>query len=154
MQSLLAILSHCLFISSLKFFDHDFVANALQCLMKRYFLFKFKYLDHDFIRKMHYNAWPNTYNRFSSVQPEAPCCFSLLPIKYVSKLNLRGIYKIIAIIWNKQVRKEKNLLCSCDFATMNESWCKKSFCDKVSASLINCTWSTYLGYHLSSSTLL
>ena len=153
MQSLLTILSHCLFISSLKL-NVYFVANALQCLMKRYFLFKFKYLDHDFIRKMHYNAWPNTYNRFSSVQPEAPCCFSLLPIKYVSKLNLRGIYKIIAIIWNKQVRKEKNLLCSCDFATMNESWCKKSFCDKVSASLINCTWSTYLGYHLSSSTPL
>ena len=107
-----------------------------------------------FLSGMHYNAWPNTYSRFLSLQSEAPCPFSLLPIKHVSKLNLRGIYKIIAIIWIKKVRKEKNLLCSCDFVTMNESWCKKSFCDKVSASLINCTWSTYLGYHLSSSTLL
>ena len=154
MQSLLTILSHCLFISSLKFSIMTLWLMHYNASWSGNFLIRFKYLDHDFIRKMHYNAWPNTYNRFSSVQPEAPCCFSLLPIKYVSKLNLRGIYKIIAIIWNKQVRKEKNLLCSCDFATMNESWCKKSFCDKVSASLINCTWSTYLGYHLSSSTLL
>ena len=151
MQSLLTILSHCLFISSLSImtlwlmyynasWSGSFCSNLSIWIM--------------ILSEMHYNAWPNTYNRFLSLQPEAPCCFSLLPIKYVSKLNLRGIYKIIAIIWNKQVRKEKNLLCSCDFATMNESWCKKSFCDKVSASLINCTWSTYLGYHLSSSTLL
>ena len=151
MQSLLIILSHCLFISSLSImtlwlmysnasWSGSFCSNLSIWIM--------------ILSEMHYNAWPNTYNRFLSLQPEAPCSFLLLPIKYVSKLNLRGIYKIMAIIWNKQVRKEKNLLCSCDFATMNESWCKKSFCDKVSASLINCTWSTYLGYHLSSSTLL